>query len=162
MPLAARYDQSHFIEEFGLLFSQLGQPRILGRMLAWLLVCEPSHQSSAQLVQALRASKATVSTMSRELIKMGLAERVALPGDRKTYFRVKPGAFPLLVQAKLETIFHFTEAICRALAHAEAESPRSAGRLREVHGLYAFLERELPVLLRRWEEQREPPAQAQR
>ncbi len=154
MPLGSTYTTDHFVEELGLLFADLGQPRMMGRMLAWLLICDPPDQSSGELVQALQASKATVSTMSRALIGMGLVERVARPGDRRTYFRVKPGASPMLVQSKLDAVFRFAAALCRALEHAEDHAPDQAERLREMHDLYAFLETEIPALLERWERKR--------
>ena len=62
MPLGETYTDEHFVEELGLLFAELGQPRMMGRMLAWLLICEPPDQSSSDLVGALGASKATIST----------------------------------------------------------------------------------------------------
>ncbi len=154
MPLGEQYTDRHFVEELGLLFGELGQPRMMGRMLAWLLVCEPPDQSSSQLVEALDASKATVSTMSRALIDMGLVERVARAGDRRTFFRVKPGASPMLIRSKLDAVFLFAAALCRALEHVERHAPERADRLREVHDLYAFLETEIPALLARWEQTR--------
>ena len=154
MPLGETYTDEHFVEELGLLFAELGQPRMMGRMLAWLLICEPPDQSSSDLVGALGASKATISTMSRALIGQGLVERVARPGDRRTYFCVKPGASPLLVQSKLDAVHRFATALCRALEHREQRPPDRDDRLREIHDLYAFLETEIPALIERWERQR--------
>jgi hypothetical protein len=34
-----------FVEEFGRLLEEEGAPRIAGRILGWLLICEPPHQS---------------------------------------------------------------------------------------------------------------------
>lgn len=157
MPLGDSYGERHFVEELGLAFARIGQPRMMGRMLAWLLVCEPPEQSAAQLVDALDASKATVSTTTRDLIAMGLLERMAHPGDRKTYFQVRADASPALVRSKLDALFHFAEALCRALEHMEEHAPERADRLREVHDLYAFLETEIPALIVRWERQRSQP-----
>jgi len=154
MPLGDSYSERHFVEELGLAFARVGQPRMMGRMLAWLLICEPPEQSAAQLVDALSASKATVSTVSRDLIAMGVLERVALQGDRKTYFRVKAGASPALVHSKLDALFHFAGALCRALEHMEQHAPERAERLREMHDLYVFLEEEIPALMKRWQQRR--------
>jgi DNA-binding transcriptional regulator GbsR (MarR family) len=156
MPLGVPYDERHFVEELGLAFAADGQPRMMGRMLAWLLVCQPPEQSAGQLVEALKVSKATVSTTSRDLIALGLIERVARPGDRKTYFEVKPEASLAMIRGRFDALSNFAAALCRALEHLEAQAPDRADRLREVHDLYAFLERELPLLLQRWEQTRSP------
>jgi hypothetical protein len=41
----------------------------------------------------------------------------------------------------------------------EEDGPEVGGRLREMHDLYAFLERELPTLLMRWELERKEQAE---
>ena len=38
----------------------------------------------------------------------------------------------------------------------EGRDPESTQRLQEAHDLYAFLERELPALLQRWQTERDP------
>ncbi len=154
MPLGDRYDERHFIEELGLLFAAIGKPRMMGRMLAHLLVCDPPAQSAAQLVRALQASKASVSTTSRDLMELGLVERVAQPRDHKSYYRVRAGDFSQLIQRDLDALSQFSSALCRALEHMEEHAPDRTARLREVHELYAFLEEEIPALLARWEERR--------
>ncbi len=157
MPLGDHYDQRHFVEELGLLFAAAGKPRMMGRMLAHLLVCDPPHQSASQLVEALRASKATVSTMSRDLIDLGMVERVARPGDRKTYYRARPDAVSSLAERDLSAISAFSAALCRALEHMEEHAPDRTGRLQEAHAFYEFLEGEIPDLLRRWQQRRRTP-----
>ena len=34
-----------YVEDFGLYFEQFGLARTAGRMLGWLLVCDPPHQT---------------------------------------------------------------------------------------------------------------------
>ena len=46
-----------FVEEFGRLLEEEGAPRIAGRILGWLLICEPPYQSFNDLVGVLGASK---------------------------------------------------------------------------------------------------------
>jgi DNA-binding transcriptional regulator GbsR (MarR family) len=157
MPLGSSYSEAHFVEELGLLFAGAGKPRMMGRMMAWLLVCEPPWQSADQLVKALRASKASVSTVSRDLIELGMVERVARPGDRKTYYRVRADGFSRLAERDLSSISHFSAALCRAMEHMEEHAPERTERLREVHDFYEFLEAEIPALLERWERQRRTP-----
>lgn len=68
-----------FAEDVGLVFENIGLPRMAGRVLGWLLVCDPPHQSMLELVEALSASKASISNTTRMLIEIGLIERISLP-----------------------------------------------------------------------------------
>src|SRR5512142_2974957 len=99
-----RLEERHFVEDVGLFFEQMGYPRMAGRILGWLLICDPPQQSSEQLAQVLLASKGSLSTMTRLLIQIGLIERVALPGERRDYFRLKPGAWPQLIKVQMQVM----------------------------------------------------------
>jgi DNA-binding MarR family transcriptional regulator len=146
---------AYFAEQLGVLFEQLGGTRMSGRLLGWLVVCDPPEQSSAQLAEALNASRGSISTATRALVAGGLIERVRFPGDRSTYFRIRPGAWPRALQAKMAAMTLFREAAERGLGEL-----RSAGlpdsrleRLREFHDTYAFFEREMPALIQRYRDQ---------
>ncbi|MEP1075458.1 MarR family transcriptional regulator [Leptolyngbya sp. PL-A3] len=145
-------EQSHFIEEMGLMFEQLGMPRMAGRILAWLLIANPPLQSSGELVEVLQASKGSISTITRMLIQIGLIERVALPGDRRDYFQIKPNAWSQMTQQRLTQIAAFRELADRGLSLVEG-GPEAQRRLREMRDIHAFWERELPRLHERWEEE---------
>jgi DNA-binding transcriptional regulator GbsR (MarR family) len=62
-----------FIEELGMQFElEAAAPRMLGRVLGWLLVCDPPEQSAAELAERLQASKGSISTATRLLLRMGM------------------------------------------------------------------------------------------
>jgi DNA-binding IclR family transcriptional regulator len=61
------------------LFELLGGPRTMGRVYGWLLICDPPQQSLTQLADALSVSKASVSTVARELQEAGMVERLPSP-----------------------------------------------------------------------------------
>jgi hypothetical protein len=42
-----------FADEIGLVYDDLGFPRAWGRVLGWLLVCEPDYQSAEDLAAVL-------------------------------------------------------------------------------------------------------------
>ena len=146
----SRRDLLFHVEEWGLLFEQSGLPRMAGRVLGWLLVCDPPEQTAAQLLDALSASKGSISTMTRLLERFGVIERVGLPGDRRTYFRVAPGAFTTMMEDKLRYVAAWRQLADRGLALLAKSPPTRARRLHGVHDFYAFLEREFPALIRRW------------
>jgi DNA-binding transcriptional regulator GbsR (MarR family) len=154
-PGARSRDLLFHAEEWGLLFEQSGLPRMAGRVLGWLLVCDPPEQTAAQLLSALSASKGSISTMTRLLERFGVVERVARPGDRLTYFRVAPGAFTTMMEDKLRYVAAWKGLADRGLALLK-KAPRERGRrLQAVHDFYAFLEREFPALIRRWRREHE-------
>lgn len=85
-----RSDQSEFIEQVGRWWETFSGSRSAGRILGWLMICEPAHQSSPQLADALQISAGSVSTQTRVLEGIGLVERITFPGDRVTYYQLKP------------------------------------------------------------------------
>ena len=68
--------QMAFVEEVGMAFEQSNAPRMAGRIIGWLLICEPEHQTSAQIAKVLKASKGSISTMTRFLTNGGIIEKV--------------------------------------------------------------------------------------
>ncbi len=151
---ARRLEERHFVEDVGLYFEQMGYPRMAGRILGWLLICDPPVQSAGELADVLQASKGSLSTMTRLLIQVGLIERAGLPGQRRDYFRIRPGAWPQLIKVQMQSMTGLHQMVERGLTMLQDRDPALQQRLREAHDLYAFLERELPALLRRWEQER--------
>ena len=147
-------EKKHFVEDAGLLFEQGGMPRMAGRIIGWLLICNPPHQSLPELAEILGASKASISTMTRLLLQMGLVERVGLPGLRRDHYRVKPGAFDNVMQQHLHEVNAGLQLAERGLELVASQPPELKQRLKEVRELYAFFGREYPLLLERWEKER--------
>ena len=137
----------HFVEEQGLLWEGSGLPRMTGRILGWLLVCQPAEQTAAQLAEALTASKGSISTSTRLLLQLRLLERVSLPGERSTYFRIAEGAWGRYIMAEHSRVTLFREGAERGLALLEGRPAEQRARLLEFRDLFAFIEREYPLLL---------------
>lgn len=140
-----------FVEDVGLLLERRGHPRMAGRILGWLLISDPPHQSIDELAETLDASKASISTMTRLLIQMDLLERIGLPGERRDYFRIKPGAWAELMRETMEEILMARRLTERGLELLEGKPAELKQRLKEARAMYAFFEEEFPTLLERWE-----------
>lgn len=143
-----------FIEKVGMFFEQLGLPRMAGRILAWLLICDPPDQSMNDLVKVLQASKSSISTMSRMLIQFGLIERTRLPGQRGDSFRIRPDVWDYAFRVgatQITAMRQLAEAGLALLAEQPAEQRQ---RLEDMRATYTFFEREYPILLTRWEQNR--------
>ncbi len=147
-------EKKHFVEDVGLFFEQGGMPRMAGRIVGWLLICNPPHQSLLEMAQILEASNASISTMTRLLIQMGLVERVGLPGHRRDHYRLKPGAFDTVMHQHLQEVKTGLQLAERGLELVANQPPDMKLRLKEVRELYTFFDREYPALLERWEKER--------
>jgi DNA-binding transcriptional regulator GbsR (MarR family) len=85
-------DESEFVDRMGLFFELSGGSRTMGRVYGWLLICDPPRQSLTQLADALSVSKASASTVARQLQEGGMVERLPSP-TRQHLYRVTPGGF---------------------------------------------------------------------
>ena len=143
--------EGSFLEDFGLLLEREGMPRMAGRMLGWLLICDPPHQTAGQLAQVVGASKASVSTTMRLLMHTELVERITLPSERRDYFRVRPNAITTLMRSTMGRLRAGRDLAERGLRLAHGDPARVAEWL----DLYVFFERELPPLIERWDAERQ-------
>jgi DNA-binding transcriptional regulator GbsR (MarR family) len=117
-----------------------------------LLLADASEVSTDELATGLKASRGSVSTMTRLLIQMGLVERVGKPGERRDYFRIKAGTWSNILKSRMDQIIEFHDVIERGMALVTPKSDQAYRRLKEIHEFYLFFEREFPALFERWEQ----------
>ena len=141
-----------YVEEFALLYEGAGLPRIAGRILGWLMVCDPPEQTAGQLALALEASKGSISTMTRYLTQLQLIERVSKRGSRQDLYRIRPGAWTELMKSRLSGLSVFTRIAEKGLTIMETAPPNQQARLEEMRDLYAFFEEEMAGLVKRLEQ----------
>lgn len=139
-----------YVEEVALGFERQGLFRMAGRVLGWLLICDPPEQTFGQLAQVLQASKGSISTAMKFLVPAGLVERISRPGDRRDYYRCRPGAWAELARDQSRLYGEFRKLAQRGLELlADAPAARRE-RLQDMHDFYAWLEAEMPALWARW------------
>lgn len=143
--------EQYFVEDVGLLFDQLGLPRTAGRIMGWLLVCEPPHQSMDDLTETLAVSKSAISTALRLLTQIQLVDRISLPGERKDHYRISDDAWTNAWRSRQTQAMVMRQLAERGLELLPPDNPARRKRLEKMRDLYAFFERELPLLLARWE-----------
>ncbi|MCA2265678.1 MarR family transcriptional regulator [Mycobacterium marseillense] len=93
-------EEAEFVDRLGLFFELLGATRTLGRLYGWLLICDPPQQSLTALAAALSVSKASISTVARQLLEGGMVERLPSP-NRQHLYRVTPGGFTSVLETQL-------------------------------------------------------------
>lgn len=144
-------ERASYVEDFGLLFEGFGLPRMVGRVLGALLISDPPELSAEELAEALQASRGSISSATRTLVAMGFVQRLTRRGERRDYFRMKPGAWDELMRHELENLARFRLMAERGLRIANSDSPEARHNLEEMHEFYAYWEKEMPALLERWD-----------
>lgn len=146
-----------FVEEVAVAFEQGGLPRMAGRIIGWLLICDPPEQTSDQLARVLQASKGSISSSTRLLVPSGLVERMSRPGERRDYFRLRNEAWAELVRARLDQVTSFRELTQRGLALLADDAAARRARLEDVSSFYTWLDARLAELWTAWDEERPRP-----
>lgn len=142
-------------DDFGNMLAASGLPRTTGRLLGWLLVCEPPGQSTSDLVDALHTSKASITTGMQLLVGTGMVDRFHVRGSRETHYRANTEKWSDLMAAKVQAITAMRLLAERGLAAMGDDSNDRAARLRDVRDLYGFFEEGYADLVRRWLDQKE-------
>ncbi|MEQ7010254.1 MarR family transcriptional regulator [Actinopolymorpha sp. B17G11] len=143
-----------YVEEIGLYFAGVGLPRMPGRVLGWLLVCDPPHQSADELAAALQVSSGSISMAVQMLVRAGAVERYAKPGSRRTYYRLRPGFWLHEAEEKAKQAAEWHKLADRGLEMLgqldEDGGDDRSQRLRQMRDMYAFLEVEYARIAARW------------
>ncbi len=124
-------------------FEANGLTRLSGRLLGWLLVCEPERQSAEDLAAALDASSGGISTNVRTLIQFGYVERLALAGDRRIYYRLRPNAFAAGERQRIRSMADLTVMADAGLQAMRGAPPESTRRLEEMRDLLSYMQKAL-------------------
>ncbi|MFV4605516.1 siderophore transport transcriptional regulator MmpR5 [Mycobacterium tuberculosis] len=138
--MGAEPDIMEFVEQMGGYFESRSLTRLAGRLLGWLLVCDPERQSSEELATALAASSGGISTNARMLIQFGFIERLAVAGDRRTYFRLRPNAFAAGERERIRAMAELQDLADVGLRAMGDAPPQRSRRLREMRDLLAYME----------------------
>jgi DNA-binding transcriptional regulator GbsR (MarR family) len=140
-----------FADDIGLFYEELGFPRVWGRVLGWLLVCQPESQAAEDLATALHASRGSISMATQALIRANMIERQTLRGNRRTHYRIRSGAWASVFEDQTRLATKMRELAERGRTLLNDEPADRRHRVEELHDLTAFYERESPLLLARWQ-----------
>jgi DNA-binding transcriptional regulator GbsR (MarR family) len=140
--------ERQWAEDIALALESMGMPRSWGKLLGWLLICDPSQQSSIQLAAALDLSAGSVSTGMRMLENAALVRRVAVPGSRAKVYEMTEDAFVLA--ARNEQFAAIRKLLDQGVTLLGDEESLRARRMRRSRDFYAFLEHEIPALVDRF------------
>ena len=154
--MARSPDVEHeFAARMALFFEQLGGTRTMGLIYGWLTICEPAHHSISEMATALRVSKASISTVVRQLEQAQMVERVHVPGTRQHHYKIRTGGWTQIMRARVGRLGPGADAAEYGLAHIGPDHADARERLEEMRDFFRFLDDEYgEELSRRWDEYR--------
>lgn len=140
-----------FADAIAAFFAREGMPLIAGRVVGWLLICDPPEQTAAGLAEVLQVSRSSISSATRLLTPSGLVEGIRRRGERQEFFRIAADGWSRMLLRRYEQTAAFRDLVAGGLAVLDDAPPERRERLENVHALYGFLAGELPALLQRWQ-----------
>ncbi len=145
-----RDDAMPFVEQLGFHTEAQGHPRMAGRVMGWLLVCEPPWQSVAEIALALQSSRSAVNAVVNRMVEFGMFERVAVPGERTTYYRMNSDGGELIFSNMVANMRGLRQLAQSGLEALSWREPEANQRLDELRSFHLFMEQEMPLMLERW------------
>ena len=115
-----------------------GMPPIAGRILGWLMICEPAEQSAEEIAEAIGASRASLTTNLRILTMMGLVSRQARPGSRTVFHAVGSDAWEGIVRRQIASLSTFDAIVEDGLDLVGRDTAR-ARRMHSAHAVFAWM-----------------------
>jgi len=141
--------QRQYSERLGAYWESVGFSRAGGSIIGFLTVCEPAHQSQAQIAAALHLSSGSVSTQVRHLEGVGLLERVRFPGERTQHYQMPEGAWWRVMESETGRINAIGTLADAGAAVLPAHRP---DRITDMGAMARFFAAEWPALLARMQE----------
>ncbi|CAL9644105.1 GbsR/MarR family transcriptional regulator [Streptomyces sp. enrichment culture] len=145
----------HAAEKLALTLAQSGMQKTTARVMTALLYTEQDTMTAADLCEELSISSGAVSTAIKQLIPVGLVERVPAPGSRRDHYRFREGAWATLMSQQNAMLDVMLGAAKDGIDAARAGSP-TARRLHEMQDFYAYMAREMPTLIENWRKEYQP------
>src|ERR1700744_1594020 len=124
---ADREQIQNWVERVAAAFAQhFGLPPIPGRILGWLLICDPPEQSAGEIADAIGASRASLTTSMRLLTSGNLVRRRHRPGGETTYFRLDDDAWEKVIRQRIAGMASLREITEDAMALVGHDTARAA------------------------------------
>lgn len=136
-------------EKLALTLAQSGMQKTTARVMTALLYTEQNTMTAADLCEELSISSGAVSTAIKQLIPVGLVERVPAPGSRRDHYRFREGAWATLMSQRNAMLDVMLGAAQEGI-DAARDGSLTARRLQEMQDFYAYMAREMPTLIENW------------
>jgi DNA-binding transcriptional regulator GbsR (MarR family) len=142
-----------YLERFASVLVAAGIPAMPARVFVALLVTDSGRLTAAELAEVLRVSPAAVSGAVRYLTQLNLVHRERVPGSRRDYYRMPDDIWSDMFQLRNQVMQRWAALIREGIELAGPDTPAGA-RLAEHATFFEFVSREMPEVLKRWDEYR--------
>lgn len=129
-----------WVEKVAMYLARDGVPPIAGRVLGWLMVCDPPEQSAGQISAAIGASRASLTANLRLLTGMGFLTWRTRRGERTLYYRMADDAWAVVVRRQIAGITSFLDITRDGLDLVGRDDERAA-RIRQAHTTFEWMAR---------------------
>ncbi|GAA3622467.1 siderophore transport transcriptional regulator MmpR5 [Nonomuraea rosea] len=92
-----------------------GLAPITGRVLGWLMACDPPEQTAGEIAEAIGASRASLTTNMHLLTSIRLIRRFRKAGERNVYYQIEDDAWSKVIRQKLAAFTAFDELAAEGL-----------------------------------------------
>lgn len=145
-----------FIERNAIQAETSGLPRIAGRLIGIFLL-DGGPISFAELAERMQASRASVSTNTRLLERLGIIERVAMRGERQDFFSLRANPFLIVLEQSIADCQRFTAYVDELLTASPLPADATA-RLKQAQDFHAVTAQTLQELLAKLAERQKQAA----
>jgi DNA-binding Lrp family transcriptional regulator len=143
-----------FADRVGRFFArQYGLPPVTGRVMGWLLICDPPEQTAAEIAEALQTSRSAVGSAIASLENQGQILRTRAAGERADRVSFHPDAAIRSLESPEE--YGTMLALARhGLEVLRDAPPARRARLLGAVAFYEFLLERMPALADEWRARR--------
>ena len=142
-----------YIERFASVLVAAGIPAMPARVFVALLITDSGRLTAAELAELLRISPAAVSGGVRYLVQLGLVHKERVPGSRRDYYRMPDDVWNDMFRLRDQVMQRWAALVREGIELLGPDTPAGA-RLTEHVAFFEFVSRELPEVIKRWDEYR--------
>jgi MarR family len=144
-----------FVDQLGRFVArQYGLPPVTGRVMGWLLICDPPEQTAAEIAEALQTSRSAVGSAIASLENQGQILRTRAAGERADRVSFHPDSAVRSLESPVE--YGAMLALARhGLEVLRDAPPARRARLLGAVAFYEFLLERMPVLADEWRARRD-------
>lgn len=146
-------ERRRFVEDFALLLTGAGMPRMPSRVFACVLADDSGKLTAGQLAERLQASPAAISGAVRYLTQVGLLERGREPGARRDHYAVRDDLWYAIYTARSASMSAWEKVLAHGTRAVGRDGP-AGRRLDETREFFAFYREEVAKIMERWERKR--------
>jgi hypothetical protein len=132
-----------------------GMAPMVGRLLGYLVICDPHEQSISELAEALLASRSAISGAVNTLETLRLIRRYRAAGERMDRVCIDPSSSQAMGFGDVSEYREQGELAREGLRLLADEPPERRALLLEWAAFADFLVERLPMLAQEWKDRRE-------